>query len=137
MPDPTEAQLIQEKLDKDTRAENAHKTWRYRYRAGGKPEGRLFDHPADVPEDDGWTDSPAKCQEPPAPRGTLPPVDPAPDAEGYGKYSTNPPAVNVEDMPTDEVSMAQIRARYTEVTGNKAKVGFTKAQIQAMIRDAA
>jgi len=134
MPEPTEAQLIQEKLDKDTRAENAHKTWRYRYRAGGKPESRLFDHPADIPEDEGWTDSPAKCQEPPAPRGTLPSVDPAPVEPPADDQN---PAVNIEDMPTDEVSMAQIRARYTEVTGNKAKVGFTKAQIQAMIRDAA
>ena len=133
MPDPTEAQLIQQKLDEDSRAVNAHKTWRYRYRPGAKPERKLFNHPDDVPEGEGWVDSPALCEEPPEP---VAPVNLGPDANNYvGEYSTNPPAANVEEMSTDKVTMAQIRSRYTEVTGGKAKVGLKKTRIQEMIRN--
>lgn len=44
--------------------------------------------------------------------------------------------LEVEHMPLDAVTMAQLRARYTEVTGGKkAKVGLNKTNLQAMIRD--
>ena len=35
-------------------------TWMYKIGAFGRPESRLFDHPDDVPQDQGWVDTPAK-----------------------------------------------------------------------------
>lgn len=138
MPDPTEAQLIQQKLDEDSRAKNAHKTWRYRYRAGPKPERKLFNHPDDVPEGAGWVDSPAMCQGPPPERTAPRPVEPvANEPESIAPEGPDAFAVAVEDMPVEEVAMSEIRARYIQVTGGKkAKVGLKKEVIQQMIRDA-
>lgn len=136
---PTEAQLIQEQLDKDSRAENAHKTWRYRYRADAKPEGRLFDHPDEVPDGMGWVDSPADCQD-------RPPADSPPLEVGQIIHGTRPDEtlqvvsvvgpLDIEDMPVNEAPMKDLRIRYAEVTGGgKVAVGVSKEAVQVMIRD--
>ena len=73
-------------------------TWMYR--SGGA--SKLFEHPDDVPEGEGWEDSPAKCRESKtavktfdAPEGTAPletpPMPDAPVARPKRKYTRRKP----------------------------------------------
>ncbi len=41
------------------------RTWRYRLGEDGDVVGQIFASPEDVPEGEGWQDSPAKCTEAP------------------------------------------------------------------------
>lgn len=77
----------------------------------------------------------------------MPPAPPKPDKPAAKPRKTAakkkstvtdelPAGVNPEDMPLKQVTMAQLRARYTEVTnGKKAKVGLSKATLVEMIND--
>lgn len=121
----TEAQLIQEQLDRDSRAENAHKTCRYRWN-DGKVESKIFDHPDDIPAAAGWVDSPAKCND----------ADPPPRVEAARPTLVVDDSVYPEDADPDGVSMKDLRARYAEVSGRKVPVGVKKTDVQQMIRDA-
>lgn len=49
----------------------------YRYAEGGDPEMRIFDHPSDIPEKEGWVDSPAKVKAPEPKKTDGKPADPA------------------------------------------------------------
>ena len=129
MPDTkSEAQLIQEQVDRESNAENAQKTMRYRWSEGGV-EKKLFNHPDDIPGAEGWTDSPAKCDGPPA--NGLAKITETPLPE---KVNVTFLSKEIEDMPVDEVKVKDLRSRYTELTGKKFKFGVTKDSMQQMIR---
>ncbi|MDH5452683.1 MAG: hypothetical protein OEX14_04945, partial [Paracoccaceae bacterium] len=43
------------------------------------------------------------------------------------------PVISVEYKPLNLVTMAQLRARYTELTGKRVRVGVSKKGIQELI----
>lgn len=63
-------------------------------------------------------------------------VEPEPTVEPQDGQDAGIGEVQPEDLPVDEVTMAMLRARYTEVTGGrKAKVGWNKERIAEKIRE--
>lgn len=86
-------------------------SWRYRGDGAGGVEKQLFQHPDDVPEGEGWTDSPAKCGD-----------EPAPD---------NPP--DVLAPPYDQHKFHVLRLELQRRTGKGPRPGTTKVQLVAML----
>ena len=100
-------------------------------------DGKYFDHRGVEVFPDELDTGPRQAAPPaakePEPEEAIPAAPPEPDPE---PEAAAPEAAPAEAVDTSGWTMAQLRARYTELAGKKAKVGLTKVAITDLIADA-
>lgn len=88
-------------------------TFMYRSDGAGGVEKRLFDHPDEIPDGVGWTDSPANVG---------------------AENATPPDSVGIEP-PYDIHKFHKLRSELKRRTGKGTRPGTTKVQLIAMLKD--
>lgn len=104
-------------------------TWRYRASKDSEFEKRLFDHPDDVPDGEGWVDSPANI-------GSAPPAPARLEAEEPEATETEPEpattsAVNTPKAALRELGWNDLRAEYRRVFGKGVRAGMSRDTVIA------